>query len=826
MIRSILRGFGLGLVLALVLAACSQDDQTRPTPDGSGGSGGEGGTGGSGGSGGGDPQPGPSWDDVETVTRAEWNTVGYSALWKKGRFGPEGTPGYIAAEFGIAAFAEDGTPIWRMESKGGAPFTEQIVDMHAVDLGGKADHVIATAADGSAFLLDGEDGRIVWMRHLEYRFPEFYDLALYGDDEEPLFFSPLTTAVHYVRTGAIAFRHELPDPLISTSLPRGDGQSPLIVFGIDLGPRRPAEKHDIFAFDTSGEVVFSANSERYVTELTWGPVGEDGAPVLLVGTNDARVVAFSSDGTHLWTRELGENEDNWATYVELMRVGDVDNDGELEIVVSLKTVGKDGAVLLSLSPDGTVKFRRNLTYGLLALEWTVTTASPRIVLALESGEVATLDARTGDDLRSTGLKNVRGLEKAHDPSRVFVGTLDGRTYLVDETGAVDHAFYGCNPVLFAVPGADDGLLVGTPWGVLTSLGEGNSPRWTRHFDPKERTFLSEAHFYEDEEGGLIAVAGIALEGSPHGFHFLSEDGKHLGSISTSRRPTAFDLVDLDGEGPRELVTIHPSLTSNTCSLVAYDRASGKNLWETELPECHSVWLHPGDVDGDGRPEIAVTGAMNGYQPFVALVDADGSLLWQQRFLYTPYWALALPEGVAIGGAGEDGHGFVAFHDAKAGEKLWETRIPAWRNPENPLDSRYNFSGYATAIVDQTGDGYPEIALTSSAGQVHLLDGKSGSILWSQWIREELGPEDIGGGPLAFVPATAQTPAYLVATELSDVPALTQAVIFDLEGNRRGAVTTQGGVASVIPRRTASGEWRVALAERYGTRVVAVAPKKK
>src|SRR5690606_39602690 len=66
-------------------------------------------------------------------------------------------------------------------------------------------------------------------------------------------------------------------------------------------------------------------------------VGEDGAPVLLVGTNDARVVAFSSDGTHLWTRELGENEDNWATYVELMRVGDVDNDGELEIVVSLKT---------------------------------------------------------------------------------------------------------------------------------------------------------------------------------------------------------------------------------------------------------------------------------------------------------------------------------------------------------------------------------------------------------------------------------------------------------------------------------------------------------
>src|SRR5690606_41065664 len=123
------------------------------------------------------------------------------------------------------------------------------------------------------------------------------------------------------------------------------------------------------------------------------------------------------------------------------------------------------------------------------------------------------------------------------------------------TGAADPASSGCSRVRSGGRGGAEGLLVGTRWGVSTSFGEGNSPRWTRHFDPKERTFLSEAHFYEDEEGGLIAVAGIALEGSPHGFHFLSEDGKHLGSLSTSRPPTAFDLVDLDGEGPRELVTL-------------------------------------------------------------------------------------------------------------------------------------------------------------------------------------------------------------------------------------------------------------------------------
>src|SRR5690606_11230624 len=157
------------------------------------------------------------------------------------------------------------------------------------------------------------------------------------------------------------------------------------------------------------------------------------------------------------------------------------------------------------------------------------------------------------------------------------------------------------------------------------------------------------------------------------------------------------------------------------------------------------------------------------------------------------------------------------------EKMWETRIPAWRNPKDPLDSRRGFTYFSTAIDDLDGDGFDEIALTSTAGEVFLLDGKTGSILWQQSIRADGPAADSGGGPIAWVPATEETPAYLVVTEQESRPVATTTAIFDLDGNRRAEVSTRGGVAAVTRRQTESGEWRVAVAARFGAQVLGVAP---
>ena len=819
-----------GALLVLALQACgNSDDPWRPR-DGSGGTGGAGGTGGTGGTGGGEPNPGDPWKDLAPVTRNEWAVVGYAARWQKARLGAEGRPGYVVADQGLAAVDAEGHPLWHLESKGGGPFGGQILDLKVVNLGDAADHLLALTSDGAALLVRGEDGHIVWARPLEYVDDRRDEIVVLGDAADPLFFSIFGKAVHHVRTGEVAFRHELREPPIyATSLPR-EGDSPLIVIAVDPGSERPPEKPDVHAFTVEGQRVFSASTERYVTQLGWAPLGEDGAPVLLAGTNDARLVAFGADGARLWTRELGDAGDGWATYVDLLLVDDVDGDGLPEIFAELETLGSDRVSLVATAADGTLLFRRSLDRALSYMDWIPTPGGPRLVLAYEgyplSTDVATLDARTGENLQTIlGLRGPRGLFRAHDASKIFVGTVDGRAFFLDGTGSVKEGFYVGNPVLYAFPASTEGILVATPWGVLASVDEGAS-RWARHFDHRARTVLGEAHLVEEEGRGVLVVSGIlqTTESGTQGFHFLSEDGELLGSISTSRMPTAFDLANLDGEGPGAIVTIHLPETGSACSLVAYGRDRGEVLWLTEIPECSYLWLDAADVDGDGREEVAVAGFRPGFASFAGLVDADGKVRWMERFSFQPRWTIALPEGVAVGGTGDDGHGFAAYYDADSGEKVWQARIPAWRDPERPLESRFGFTLFATAVDDQNGDGFAELALTSAAGQVHLLDGKSGEILWTTWIREDGSTSDSGGGPIAYVPPTESTPGYLVATEQESRPVLTTAAILDLQGNRRGEVPARGGVSSVSVRRVGDAEWRVALAGRFGARVIAVAPK--
>src|SRR5690606_24908583 len=153
----------------------------------------------------------------------------------------------------------------------------------------------------------------VWSRALSYHDERRAELVLLGDEDEPLFYSVFGRSVHFVRTGEVAWNHGLKQiPIYAQGLERGEGQSPLVVLAVDPGLNRKEEEPDIFAFTTEGELVFSVSSSRYVTWFGAAPLGEDGAPLLLVGTNDARLVAFSADGTHQWTHELGGG---WLTYV-------------------------------------------------------------------------------------------------------------------------------------------------------------------------------------------------------------------------------------------------------------------------------------------------------------------------------------------------------------------------------------------------------------------------------------------------------------------------------------------------------------------------------
>lgn len=821
MIQQAMRRSRLPLVLLLVgLVACSKEELTRP-PVGAGGSGGTGGAGGSGGDPGGEV-PGPSWEGKGPVALSNWNTIGDIAVWRKGHLGPEGRPGFVYAGHGIGAIAEDGTPLWQLDAEEEGPFRDFILDLVTVRLEGDVDHILATTVEGGALLLSGADGSLVWARELPYLEKRRAELVLLGEEEEPLFFSIFGKSIHYVRTGEVAWDHGLASaPIFAHSLSRGEGQAPLVILAIDPGPDRPEEKPDLFAFTVDGEPVFSASSERYVTSLTSFQQGEEGDSLLLVGTNEERLVAFSADGTKQWTRSLGSGR--WLYAVDHILAADVDGDGSHELFAD---VSFETSTLVSLDEGGEERFRVDLDRRISLMDWMETPEGPRLALTYKEGgprgDLLTLDARTGEDLLAVpGLRFVTGLFPAPDRKRFFVGTVDGRgTFLEGRASTKQGAFVG-NSVLRAVSGKGDDALVTTRLGVVASI---ESPKvdWVLPFDPSGRTLMGESHFAEEDGRGVLAVSGAwTYEPGSFGFHFFTENGERLSSISTSRPPTAFAWIDLDGEGPMEVVTVHyPYTGSEDCTLNAYDRERGEILWETDLATCDSVWLDVGDSNGDGRPEVAVTGFQSGKQPFAALVDAKGSLRWMQHFHFQAYWALALSGGAAFGGAADDGDGFVFFFDAESGEKRWEIRLPGLRDPERPRETRRSFSYFATAVTDRNGDGYDEIALTTAAGEVFLLDGATGAIEWRAWIREDGTVSSGGGGPIVYVPATESIPAYLVVSEQEGGAVTTTTSVFDLEGNRRGSFLTRGGVAS-LTRRRVEGEWRVATGERFGTQIIAV-----
>lgn len=772
---------------------------------------------------------GPTWEGREIVSLESWTTLGDVVAWGRGRLGPEGKPGFVFGGNGIGAVSEEGELLWMMLGEDGAPLDPMVLDLQVVRLGEGSDHVLATTVGDDAFLLDGRDGSLIWHRKLDYFDERRAELHLLGGEEEPLFFSEFGKAIHYARTGEVAWRHALDEPPIyAHSLPSADRDAPLVVLAIDRGWNRGDEEPDIFVFTADGSALFEVSSERFVTRLASLPAGEAGSHHLIVGTNEGRLLAFDQEGTRLWVRELPFDAPNrWNVYVDRIFVPGFEAVDAPEIVLSLRLAFAEGTTLVGLDRDGSVRWSEKQKRPVTFIEKLESASGPELVVAWggfpTSSDLSTFRAHTGEAIRNLlGVRGLTMLARGEDGGEVVAGLAEGRLAWIRPGGEAEFGPYVGSSILHASPLPQGGILALDAWGLVSVLHEPRA-RWSAHFNPREgESAIGESHFFEHEGKTLLAVSGIDIEepDGPSAIHFLSEDGERHASLSPGRMPTAFDLVDLDGDASKEVVTVHPPSGLENCALAAYSTKDGSLLWDTELAACGAVWLDVTSPEGES-PLISVTGFKVGHHSFRALVGGDGKVKWIHHSTSLPSWTIVTREGAAFGGAGEDGRGFVAFHAAETGETLWETTLPYWRDPSDPLEGREAFTHFATAIGDIDEDGYEEFALTTQAGEVYLLDGATGEILWRQWIREDGSTSAGGGGAIAWVPESETTPGYLVATERENRAIPTAVSIFAVDGSRKASFVAKGGVAALSLRESADGEWRVALAERFGATVLGV-----
>jgi outer membrane protein assembly factor BamB len=198
--------------------------------------------------------------------------------------------------------------------------------------------------------------------------------------------------------------------------------------------------------------------------------------------------------------------------------------------------------------------------------------------------------------------------------------------------------------------------------------------------------------------------------------------------------------------------------SKKLSVIAIDRASGKKVWETYVPDVHQGdWAHDKNGYASATPVTDGTRifASFGRNGLIAL-DMDGKVLWHH-----PFGAINNYHGPAGSpilykdriflfqdheGA-PDQRAFVAAFDAATGKTLWMT-------------ARRETVGWGTPVVINTGER--DELIVSSQGRVTAYDPMTGRELWMvRGNTYEVIPTPVVGHGLIFASSGRAGPTFAI-----------------------------------------------------------------
>jgi outer membrane protein assembly factor BamB len=216
--------------------------------------------------------------------------------------------------------------------------------------------------------------------------------------------------------------------------------------------------------------------------------------------------------------------------------------------------------------------------------------------------------------------------------------------------------------------------------------------------------------------------------------------------------------DVTGDGFQDV-----GIGTKSGEIVLVNGYSGEALWSyrvtTEVGEPMNVDLV--DVDGDGHFEVVTAGkgdAESGGKGVILALDGSGTLLWRVTTGYEEVVDLAYGDVDADGdldviasvGTYPWGGGQVLVLDASTGAQIWAQSLG---------------NGHARGIDagDADRDGILKVAVENYDNKVFLLDGLTGSILWSRekdWYgRDVLIAEVDGDGEMEILSGGGQVTAY-------------------------------------------------------------------
>ncbi len=625
--------------------------------------------------GGATPVDEPSWEGLSIDGRQSSDLLGETLRMAAGTFGPQGADGVVYAGRELLVVDEAGAPIWRAGWSGvsSAPYVaaHRVVDLAAVEATGDGiSDLLLVDTWGEVHLLDGIDGSARWKHQLAQETVADGG-AIFGSEAERLFYTSFSVGPLRLDTGTVAFRPALPGPpIFLAAAAQGAGEPSVALVSVER--TGGALQRDLFVLGHDGTLLADYGSGGFVTALTAASFDE-GAQVAIVGADRGRLAAVGLDGTERWSSsfELHPDSIEGSTYVDELVASDLDGDGVDEIVFTLRELQWDARTAIVVADAAGAELWRMPTFAPVERIDVIDGAEgPAIVAILgrRGEEMVVLDPMPAADTdpvrwRYAGTRMITSFAPLAE--KLFVGAEDGVIRSFDPAnGAALHEDYqgffqmgasiAVGDTLFLADEAArlaardlDGAL---QWHTLPDGAVPSVPRGLASFGAagEEELALLLGRFTTDHELGML--------------HLVDRQGATRASIPIGTVPMELAVADLHGDGGADAVIVGKNVAHIEAEIVAVDLAAGATKWEAALPrKCEFGFVAAGE-------EGAGIGCFTGVAPpFVAFLDADGNVRWEEETIERPHWVRLVDGNLVVGGGGIDGEGFVASRDAATGE---------------------------------------------------------------------------------------------------------------------------------------------------------------
>lgn len=787
------------LLLGFALAACGSDG-SPPDPSGGGGKGGMGGAGGAGGSDGtggtdgsgggggtigGIPPDGSGWEGIEP--HLEWRVQGFGQVFELlvADFTGDGENEIAIGARRPLLLEGDGSSIrWYVDWEPGETLYkggdgEFVYGLAAIpsDVGG-AD-LLVTSSLPDAFLIDGRTGERIWHQKLEQEFP-FVKLTVFGDPEDPLFFTAYGRKAYRAKTGEEAWEIEAGRPNWVRTI-RWDEQEPS---GLLIGQEMEATLDGnyigfptIHVIDTDGQIVLEMTfpNDKQLTEVFTADLDGNGveSPILHFEANELR--ALFPDGSTRWETTVSIFANPVDHMLASHAVADIDGDGKEEILL-VYTNGwyrteERTSTLVLLGADGQIRWTYDLAY--LAGRPSFARVGEETLILAPAGNPYVISRGALVVLDPTKTPENGGVLLRHE---TFYPV--SHATVIERDGGVKIAYAGIDGNVRTIdwPNREDGwevhwmrwawksiafetedqhfVAVGEDFGKLSLYDASGTRRWHRALaDGRAWEITALAHGHLGGEMRIVTSSIVILGEEISLLETYSMQGQRRYAFNLDKVVLALHVDDLDGDGSSEILYVSVD-DENICRLHVSNEA-GMPLHAVELGICAEAEIVTGDADGDGKREIAVrtNPELLPGPPLLYFFEHDGTIRWFfEESIDVTIWLEFVEKGLVAGGGSTNGEGFVALRDFDSGEKIWRTGLAK--------DDSF-FSNFSThGVVFSAGGDY--VATHTPQGLVYLLDQADGLIYWK--ATTNYTDEIHGAAPLAFVPATETTPAFLAVSQ--------------------------------------------------------------